>query len=233
MPLEVLLIIFQFVVLIAAFAVHECAHAWAAWRLGDPTAYMLGRVTLNPLKHIDPLGSVVFPIISLVYGGLLFGWAKPCPVTTRNFKHVRRDDILTTIAGPVSNLISAAVALILLLVLKHAIPGGAVSVQAAMLIASGFKNIATDSLPQLFPVALLLYYGIVINLLLFVFNLLPVPPLDGSRILRYFLPYNVEKIYDNLGWFGLIFIMFIGGPFIIRIVYLPLRGIFDTVLASL
>src|ERR1700691_2058663 len=103
----VVLILFQVVVLVLAFAVHESAHAYMAMRLGDPTAYMLGRVTLNPLKHLDPWGSVVMPIISyFTFGGML-GWAKPCPVTPRNFKHPRRDDILVSMAGPASNLIMA------------------------------------------------------------------------------------------------------------------------------
>jgi Zn-dependent protease len=87
MSQQAVLIAFQVVVLVLAFSVHECAHAWTAWRLGDPTARMLGRVTLNPMKHLDPLGSVLFPLISLVYGGFLVGWAKPTPVTSRNFKN--------------------------------------------------------------------------------------------------------------------------------------------------
>src|SRR5271163_1591915 len=97
---EVVLIVFQVVVLVLAFSIHESAHAWMASRLGDPTARMLGRVTLNPLKHIDPLGTVVIPLAMLFlpgFGRFLIGWAKPTPVTTRNFKNIRRDDILTTL----------------------------------------------------------------------------------------------------------------------------------------
>src|SRR6202041_1280177 len=131
MSLNAVVIFFEIVVLILAFSVHECAHAWTAMRLGDPTAMMLGRVTLNPLKHLDPVGSVLFPLISLVYGGFLIGWAKPTPVTARNFKNYKRDDILVTLAGPASNLISATVALILLVVLKHAIGGGDVAIMTA------------------------------------------------------------------------------------------------------
>src|ERR1700733_11398108 len=107
---EVLLIVFQIVVLVLAFSVHEAAHAYAAYRLGDPTAYMLGRVTLNPIKHIDPWGSVVMPLLALVYHFPLLGWAKPCPVTIRNFRHAKRDDIITTFAGPASNLAMAIIA---------------------------------------------------------------------------------------------------------------------------
>src|ERR1700735_94360 len=104
MSLNAVVIFFEIVVLILAFSVHECAHAWTAMRLGDPTAMMLGRVTLNPLKPLDPVGSVLFPLISLVYGGFLIGWAKPTPVTGRNFKNYRREAILVHLAGHASNL---------------------------------------------------------------------------------------------------------------------------------
>src|ERR1700721_1586160 len=213
MPLNVVVIFFEIVVLILAFSVHECAHAWTAMRLGDPTAMMLGRVTLNPLKHLDPLGSVLFPLISLVYGGFLFGWAKPTPVTARNFKNYKRDDILVTLAGPASNLLSATIALILLLFMKHLVPNGVVSIATAMALAQHVPGIATEGLPALFPIALFLYFVILINLLLFVFNLIPIPPLDGSHILRHFLPYRALPVYERMGMFGLIILFLVGGGF--------------------
>src|ERR1700744_5204283 len=135
MSLNAVVIFFEIVVLILAFSVHECAHAWTANRLGDPTAMMLGRVTLNPLKHLDLLGSVLVPLISLVYGGYLIGWPKPPPVTGRNFKNYRRDDILVTLAGPASNLLSATIALILLIVIKHVLPAGDTTIATAVAIA--------------------------------------------------------------------------------------------------
>jgi Zn-dependent protease len=230
---QVVLILFQVVALILAFSVHECAHAWTAWRLGDPTAKMLGRVTLNPLKHLDPFGSVLFPLIGLVYGGMLFGWAKPTPVTPRNFKNYKRDDILVTLAGPASNILSATVALILLVVLKHAIAGGLVAVVTAMALAQHYPGVSTENLPTLFPIALLLYYIIFINLVLFVFNLIPVPPLDGSHILRHFLPYNALQVYDRIGMFGMFIIMILGGRFIFAIFLSPLKAFFDNLLFSL
>src|SRR6266567_7106395 len=122
MSFRVIDIIFEIIVFLFAISVHECAHAWTAWRLGDPTARMLGRVTLNPLKHLDPFGSVIMPLLALFYHWPLIGWAKPTPVTGRNFKNYRRDDILVTLAGPASNLISATIALILLIVIKHMLP---------------------------------------------------------------------------------------------------------------
>jgi len=228
---EVVLIIFQVVVLVLAFSVHECAHAWTAWRLGDPTARMLGRVTLNPLKHLDPLGSVIMPLLALFYHWPLIGWAKPTPVTGRNFKNYRRDDILVTLAGPASNLLSATIALILLIVIKHILPGGDASIAAAMAIAMHIPGVATEGLPALFPIALFLYFVIFINLLLFVFNLIPLPPLDGSHILRHFLPYKAAQLYDRMGMFALLILFLLGGRFIAAFFY-PIYNVFNHILFS-
>jgi Zn-dependent protease len=230
---DFVLILFQVVALVFAFSVHECAHAWTAWRLGDPTARMLGRVTLNPIKHLDLWGSVLMPLIALVYRWPLLGWAKPTPVTPRNFKNYTRDDIIVTIAGPISNLLLATVALILLLVIKHAVPGGAVAVLTAMAVAVRYPGVSTENLSALFPIALLLYFIILINLLLFVFNLVPFPPLDGSRILRHFLPYNALQVYDRLGFFALWIFMLVAGGFLFRTFLSPLQSIFDNILAAL
>jgi Zn-dependent protease len=223
------LILFQIIVLVLAFSVHESAHAYMAMRLGDPTAYMLGRVTLNPLKHLDPIGSVILPLISLVYGGFLIGWAKPCPVTPRNFKNYRRDDILVSLAGPASNLAMALLALILLIVVKHL--GGDASIAAAQAVALHVPGVDPSGL-RLFPLALLLYYGVSINLILFVFNLFPIPPLDGSHVLRQFLPYRLEQAYNRIGMFGLLLIFVLGGRFIATFYY-PLLALFGRVLAVL
>jgi Zn-dependent protease len=230
---EALLIAFQVVVLVLAFSIHECAHAWTAWRLGDPTAKMLGRVTLNPLKHLDPLGSVFMPLLALVYHWPLIGWAKPTPVTARNFKNYRRDDILVTLAGPASNILSATVALILLIIIKHVSAGGLTAVATAVALASKMPGVSTVGLPVLVPVALLLYYVILINLLLFVFNLIPIPPLDGSHILRHFLPYRAVQLYDRMGMIGLIVLFLIGGSFIFSIFFSPLLNTFNHLLFTL
>ena len=227
---ELVLILFQVIVLVLAFSVHESAHAYAAMRLGDPTAYMLGRVTLNPAKHIDPWGSVVVPLVSLYTGGMLIGWAKPCPVTTRNFRNLRRDDILVSLAGPASNLAMATIALLLLVIFKHALAGGLATIAMAIATANHIP-VDSSSLP-LFPVALLLYYGVLINLLLFVFNLLPIPPLDGSHVLRHFLPYRVEQLYNQIGMYGLIVILLFGGRWIGSFYY-PLIHLYNNLLISL
>lgn len=230
MSQEFVLIIFQVLVLVLAFSVHESAHAYVAKRLGDPTAYMLGRVSLNPIRHLDPVGSVLIPLISLVYGGWLIGWAKPCPVTLRNFKNIRRDDILTSLAGPASNLAMATTALVLLILFKHLVPGGAATMAAAMATE---QHVPLDlaGLP-LFPIAMFLYYAVTINLLLFIFNLIPIPPLDGSHVLKNFLPYNLEQAYMRIGGWGLLLIFLFGGSLIFRVFYAPLLNIFNGLLFS-
>src|SRR5438874_5832750 len=111
MTLQHVDILFQLIVFLFAISVHESAHAWMASRCGDPTARMLGRVTLNPIKHIDPFGTVILPLLAMISGMPVIGWAKPTPVNPRNFKNVVRDDILTSVAGPVSNFIIASGAL--------------------------------------------------------------------------------------------------------------------------
>jgi len=226
---EIVLVLFQVIVLVLAFSVHESAHAYVAMRLGDPTAYMLGRVTLNPMKHLDPWGSVVMPLISLFTFGGMLGWAKPCPVTPRNFRHPKRDDILVSLAGPASNLAMATIALGLLVAFKHA--GGTPSVGAAMAMAGHVPGVDTSGL-RLFPAAMLLYFGVTINLLLFVFNLIPLPPLDGSHVLRQCLPYGVGRAYDQIGMYGLLALFLFGGR-VIGAFYYPLLNVFDGLLASL
>lgn len=150
-----------------AITVHEVAHGWVAKKLGDPTAEMLGRLTLNPIKHIDPIGTVVLPLLMLWMGGFVFGWAKPVPITWENLKHPKRDIALVAIAGPGANLIMA---LIWALVMKLAILFMPVSPWAAR------------------PMLLMGAAGVMINLILMALNLLPIPPLDGGRILTGILP---------------------------------------------
>ena len=231
MNLDVILILFQIVVLVFSFSLHEAAHGYAAMRLGDPTAYMLGRVTLNPARHIDPFGSVIMPLVALLSGFPLIGWAKPCPITLRNFRKVKRDDILTTMAGPASNLLLALIGLVLLIVMKH-LPGvGADAVVSAMRVAMRFP-VDMDALPRAFPLALLFYYLILTNVLLFCFNLIPIPPLDGSRVFRYALPYGVQQLFDKVGAYGIILVFFFAGRLIMPL-YLPVLGAFNTALLSL
>jgi Zn-dependent protease len=232
MNATIILGIFQFAALLFAISFHEAAHAWMASRLGDPTARMLGRVTLNPAKHIDPVGTILFPIIGILTTGFPFGWAKPTPVTTRNFSHIVRDDILTTLAGPFSNLLGAIASLLVLLVMKHAGPDAANAVGLAMEAALTHQLDPASMTGLLFPVALVFYYGIFINLILLLFNLIPIPPLDGSHVVRHFLPYKALRVYDAVGMYGIFLIFFLGGRLIYPFLSAAL-AIFNGALAAL
>ncbi len=188
-------IFFQIVVLLFAISVHESAHAWMANRLGDPTAKMLGRVSLNPIVHIDPFGTILVPALLVLFGFPAFGWAKPTPVDPRNFKNIVRDDILTAVAGPISNFITAFVAVVILAFVARAPMSGAGGLFRGTDVAG--------PLAQMFELAIL------INVVLAVFNLIPLPPLDGSHVIRHFLSYDSLKMYDRFGYFGLMILMFV------------------------
>jgi Zn-dependent protease len=197
-------ILYQMIAFLFAISVHESAHAWTASRCGDPTARMLGRVTLNPIPHIDPIGTIVLPLVAAISGIPLLGWAKPTPVDPRNFKNPMFDDILTSVAGPVSNFIVATGALLVL-------GGIALSSVSGSSLVTGL--IAGDNLSSsdsiLAPVAALLFELMFINIVLAVFNLIPVPPLDGSHVLRHFLPESARNIYDRIGIFGLLALVYL------------------------
>jgi Zn-dependent protease len=177
-------------VLIFSVVVHEVAHAWQARREGDFTADQLGRITLNPIPHLDPIGSVLVPLALHFSGsGFIFGWAKPVPVNPANYRSYRWGDIRVSLAGIVSNLILAFLAtLAMVVVLK---------VDATFGPLGG----ATEVLRQLAS------YGIVINLVLAIFNLIPIPPLDGSHVLTHVLPGRMALSYRKAGRYGLVIMM--------------------------
>ncbi len=194
-----------------------------ASRLGDQTARLQGRITLNPMYHIDPVGTLLFPAM-VIFGPLigfripfmLVGWAKPTPVITRNFRKIVRDDNLTTLAGPVSNLILVLLALAGLTVMAMVMPNGGQIVRVSFAVALG---LAEASAAQ--PAGLLLSLAILINLSLFFFNLLPIPPLDGSRVVRNMLPYSAVQQYDRIGgWISYVLMIFVGG-FVLRLLLTP------------
>jgi Zn-dependent protease len=188
-------IFFEVIVLLFAICVHESAHAWMANRLGDPTAKMLGRISLNPIVHIDPFGTILMPLLLIVLGFPPFGWAKPTPVDTRNFKNLVRDDILTAVAGPISNFLTAFLSVIALAIILHGSSRG---------IGQDFRgaNVAE-------PLAKLFSFAILINVVLGVFNLIPLPPLDGSHVIRHFLSYDTLRVYDRVGYIGLVIVLFV------------------------
>jgi len=229
--LHLLLAVFEFVVLVFSLSLHEAAHAWTANRLGDPTARMLGRVTLNPIKHIDLVGTIIIPLFMLFmpgYGRFLIGWAKPTPVTPRNFKNITRDDILTTLAGPCSNILSAVAATIGLLILSRSSAYGSAIVHQ-LAGGQGLDPGLVNASPTLLPLALIFYLAVNLNIVLFVFNLLPLPPLDGSHVIRHFLPFKALRIYDSVGLISLILILFVGAR-IIGFVVDPMLNTIDRVL---
>jgi|SRR5215469_4087781 Zn-dependent protease len=205
--------IYEAVAFLFAISVHESAHAWTAMRCGDPTAYMLGRVTLNPIKHIDPFGTILMPLIGIFTGFGIFGWAKPTPVNPRNFKKVVKYDILTSVAGPLSNLIVATLSVLGMAIVK--------------IIAHGEPSPESG----LFPVWALLDAFMEINVLLAVFNILPIPPLDGSHVVRHLLPAGAVRAFDYLGMFGIILIFWFGGP-IIGAMMSPFLAVFQSLLAK-
>ena len=189
-------------------------------RRGDPTARMLGRITLNPIKHIDPVGTLLLPAVAMYFHAPVIGWAKPTPVDPRNFKNPVLDDILTSVVGPISNFVVAIGAVFALALVKLVSPLG------DQIVSQGF---ATDTDSFLLPCCLLIYELIVINVVLGVFNLIPVPPLDGSHVVRHLLPAGALKIYDTIGMFGLFILVFWGGGLLGKLIS-PAIGFFNYIL---
>jgi Zn-dependent protease len=196
-------IVYLLPVLLFSVIVHECAHGYVAEWWGDPTARMLGRLTLNPLPHIDLFGSILVPGLLLLSGsGILFGWAKPVPVTPQNFRDRHMGDITVALAGPASNVLLALL-MAGVLALASAISGGA-----------GVPEVVVG----------LCYYGILLNFVLAVFNLLPIPPLDGSHVVANLLPKPAAYAYQSMGQYGLMLILLLlFVPGLLSTIFLPAR----------
>lgn len=195
-----------------AITVHEWAHGYVANRLGDPTARMLGRLSLNPIKHIDPLGTVVLPLVLLVLGGFVFGWAKPVPVTMQNLKHPKTDMAWVAVAGPISNLIMAI--------------GWGLAIQLGSYLLQSVPQIGQ-------PLIYMGIAGITINVILIALNLLPLPPLDGSRIAASFMSNKLAYQYYQLERWG--FVILIGLILLgwLNILLSPLVGFFQNLVLTL
>jgi Zn-dependent protease len=190
-PTVIQTIILSVIPLLLAISVHESAHGYVAYKKGDFTAKMLGRITMNPIKHVDPFGTVIFPLLLAFSGaGVVFGWAKPVPVNSFNFKNPRRDMMYVGLAGPLSNFaLAAALALVFRI----------------LLIFPGQEFLFSSKIGQ--PLAIMFLLTIKISIYLGVFNLLPIHPLDGSHILEGLLPPEQAQAYSRLSQYGFIFLL--------------------------
>lgn len=203
------------VVLLLAISAHEAAHAWMSYKFGDDTARLLGRITLNPVAHTDPIGTLLIPIVGFVLGAMgggrlpLIGWGKPTPVNPLRWRRKDLANVMVSIAGILANLLIAIIAFTILKVL----------------IVTGLISSIPDTLSE--PVLVFLEFLLTMNVSLAVFNLLPFPPLDGSKILETFLPASMQPVLEMLERFGfiiLILLMYMGvfgaiiGP-VLRFVY--------------
>lgn len=201
--MDILIII---VVLLISIVFHEVAHAWVARREGDDTAERLGRITLNPIPHLDPIGSILVPVVlATLPGGFIFGWAKPVPVNPANFREPVGGDIRVSLAGIVVNLILAFCFALLLVPLVGLAGPGSPEMWGILYMAA--------------------YYGVMINLILAFFNLIPIPPLDGSHVMRHLLPESLRGPYASVGRFGILILLgilyFVPGGF--GIVMVPVQ----------
>ncbi len=195
-----------------AITIHEVAHGWVASKLGDKTALMMGRITLNPIKHIDPIGTIVVPAILLFLGGFIFGWAKPVPVNWNNLRNPRRDMALVAAAGPVTNFLMAIIWAAILKI-------GIILTQQDMSWA-----IALVYMGQA---------GIWINLILMVLNLIPIPPLDGSRVMASFLSPKAAYAYSRIEPYGFFIILGLLAFGILGFILLPpVRFLFTMIIAA-
>lgn len=206
-------------ILLFAITIHEAAHGWAATRLGDPTARLAGRVTLNPLAHIDPFGTIILPILLGIIGAPVFGWAKPVPVNPLFLRHPRKDGFWISLAGPAANILAATGALIIIVILKLISP----------VTTTALYNFLTSrgSLPPglqpLQGLIIILFYMVLINTYLVAFNLIPMYPLDGSGVLEGLLPERLALMYSRLRPFGFLIVIILISVGFLEVIVRPLQ----------
>ncbi len=208
----------QYLILLLGISLHEASHAWLAARRGDPTASLLGRASLNPLRHLDPLGSVLLPALLLAFGVPVFGWGRPTPVVVKNLKDPWRDDLQVTAAGSLANLLLALAATVGLVIAVHSL--GPPAREAA-------NSTLLRQFPQAahlagFPIVFTLVQAVYINGLLALFNLIPLPPLDGGQIVLLLLPVDWAEKWEKLKPYGFLIAIFLGVSPVLNLLMLPL-----------
>jgi Zn-dependent protease len=216
--IDVGVIAIQFAVLLFSLSIHEASHAWMADHFGDYTARYLGRVTLNPIPHIDPIGTILFPLLQFFVHFPLIGWAKPVPINPAHLKDPRKDQIFISVAGPAANLLAGGIAFALLVFLKT----GSSQARSFIEVMTAVGRIPVSQ-SLLAPVLGILFYAMIINLALAVFNFIPIPPLDGHWIVYGLLPANAAAAFERLGSYGFIVLyalMFMGA---FNFVLIPVR----------
>jgi Zn-dependent protease len=203
-------------ILLFSIVAHEYAHGYAALRMGDQTALRLGRLTWNPLKHLDPFLSLLLPLVTYFGGGFILGAAKPVPVDPRNYREYRKGDIIVSLAGVATNLVIALACVPVIALLG--------------LLARSMP----DAVGVIAPLQFVFRYGIFLNLILVVFNLLPIPPLDGSHVVKHLLPPRIAAQYTRIGMYGmgiLMLLLIFGGSVLDKLLWPAVAGY--TVLISL
>jgi Zn-dependent protease len=217
--MNIITLIISLFILLFAITIHEASHGWAAYKFGDYTAYGMGRITLNPIAHIDLIGTILLPLLLVIIGAPPFGWAKPVPVNPLNLRNPRRDNLWISAAGPASNLTVAALSFLAIILLKLISPGVAVFLRNFLLGRGSFPR----GFYPLEGLALILFYGVLVNTYLAVFNLIPVPPLDGSGVLMGLLPDEAAQKYDRLRPYGFLIVMALIYLGLLRIIVRPIE----------
>lgn len=218
-------IIIQFVVLLFSLSIHEASHAWMADRKGDSTARNLGRVTLNPIAHMDLIGTVLFPILQFFTNLPLIGWAKPVPVNSARLRNPVRDQVFISLAGPGANLIAGGVSFVILAGMKMFSP----EAEGFIINVIGSMNIPGQR-SVLAPIVGVLFFALIINCALALFNLIPIPPLDGHWILYEMLGSNAAKMLERASPFGFLILyalMFMGA---FSILFIPIEWVLNLLL---